>query len=61
MSTNVISSSATAIVIITRNDTQIVTIANTVTEKIELTSFDEGVNAVSVLLIKFMMIMVLVL
>lgn len=58
MGTNVISGSATAIVIITGDDTQIGTIANTVTEKRELTSFDEGVNAVSVLLIKFMMIMV---
>lgn len=57
MGTNVISGSACAMVLVTGNDTCLGAIADTVTEKRELTSFDKGVNSVSVILIKFMAIM----
>ncbi|MBU3105118.1 magnesium-translocating P-type ATPase [Clostridium gasigenes] len=58
MGTNIISGTATAIVLLTGNDTCLGSIAESVTEKRELTSFDKGVNSVSFLLIKFMAIMV---
>lgn len=58
MGTNVISGVATAVVLLTGNDTTLGSIASDITEKRELTSFDKGVNSVSVLLIKFMSIMV---
>ncbi|MDK2564481.1 magnesium-translocating P-type ATPase [Romboutsia sedimentorum] len=58
MGTNVVSGSATAVVVVTGNDTCIGNIADTITEKRELTSFDKGVNSVSFVLIKFMAIMV---
>lgn len=58
MGTNVISGSAVAIVIATGNDTYIGTMAESLTEKREATSFDEGVTSVSWVLIKFMTFMV---
>ncbi|XEN37826.1 magnesium-translocating P-type ATPase [Paraclostridium ghonii] len=57
MGTNVISGSATAVVAVTGDDTFIGNIADIVTEKREETSFDKGVNSVSMILIKFMAIM----
>ncbi len=57
MGTNVISGSATAVVVVTGDDTFIGNIADIVTEKREETSFDKGVNSVSMILIKFMAIM----
>ncbi|MEG2353400.1 MAG: magnesium-translocating P-type ATPase [Clostridium sp.] len=58
MGTNVISGIGIAIVISTGNHTCLGTMADVITEKRELTSFDKGVNSVSFLLIKFMAIMV---
>lgn len=58
MGTNIVSGVATAVVAFTGNDTCIGTMADTLTEKRELTSFDKGVNDVSLLLIKFMAVMV---
>lgn len=58
MGTNIISGTATAIVLLTGDHTCFGNIAGLVTKKRELTSFDKGVNSVSILLIKFMMIMV---
>ncbi|MCX7883535.1 MAG: magnesium-translocating P-type ATPase [Caloramator sp.] len=57
LGTNVVSGSATAVVIATGNDTYFATIASSLTEKVQ-TSFEKGVNSVSMLLIKFMMFMV---
>ncbi|MEG2109649.1 MAG: magnesium-translocating P-type ATPase [Clostridium sp.] len=58
MGTNVISGTATAVVVATGNSTVLGSMADTITEKRELTNFDKGVNSVSFLLIKFMAIMV---
>ena len=58
MGTNVISGTATAIVISTGNDTCLGTMADLITEKREATSFDKGVNSVSWVLIRFMACMV---
>ena len=58
MGTNIISGTATAIVLLTGNNTSLGSISDSVTEKRELTSFDKGINSVSFLLIKFMAIMV---
>ena len=58
MGSNVISGSATAIVIITGNDTMFGSIAKSVSKEAEPTSFEEGVNSVSMVLIRFMLIMV---
>ena len=58
MGTNVISGTATAIVISTGNDTCLGTMADSITEKRESTSFDKGVNSVSWVLIRFMACMV---
>lgn len=58
MGTNVVSGAATAVVINTGNDTFLGSISDTLNERREMTSFDKGVNAVSKLLIKFMVIMV---
>ena len=58
MGTNVISGTATAIVISTGNDTCLGTMADSITEKREATSFDKGVNSVSWVLIRFMACMV---
>lgn len=58
MGTNVISGCATAVVVAIGDDTMIGSIAETITSQRELTSFDKGVNSVSAILIKFMMVMV---
>ncbi|MGL4450588.1 MAG: magnesium-translocating P-type ATPase [Sarcina sp.] len=58
MGSNVISGSAIAVVIAIGDDTIIGSIAKSLGVKRELTSFDKGVNSVSKLLIKFMMVMV---
>ena len=58
MGTNVTSGTATAIVLSTGNDTVLGNMADTITEEREMTNFDKGVNSVSVLLIKFMIIMI---
>lgn len=58
MGTNVISGTAIGIVLSTGNNTVIGSMANVITEKKEMTSFDKGVNSVSFLLIRFMAIMV---
>lgn len=58
MGTNVISGTAVGIVLSTGNNTVIGSMANVITEKKEMTSFDKGVNSVSFLLIRFMAIMV---
>lgn len=58
MGSNVISGSAKAIVIATGNDTYLGTIAKNITGKRAQTSFDIGINNVSLLLIKFMLVMV---
>lgn len=58
MGTNVISGCATAVVVAIGDDTMIGSIAETITSQSELTSFDKGVNSVSAILIKFMMVMV---
>jgi len=58
MGSNIISGSATAVVIITGNDTMFGSIAKSVSKKAEPTSFEKGVNSVSMVLIRFMLIMV---
>lgn len=58
MGTNVISGTAIGVVIATGDNTYFSTMAKGITEKKVLTSFDKGVNSVSWLLIKFMMVMV---
>jgi len=58
MGTNVISGTATALVISTGNDTCLGNMADSITEKREQTSFDKGVNSVSWVLIRFMACMV---
>ncbi len=58
MGTNVVSGTATTIVISTGNDTCLGTMADSITEKRESTSFDKGVNSVSWVLIRFMVCMV---
>lgn len=58
MGTNVISGTAIGVVIATGDNTHFSTMAKGITEKKVLTSFDKGVNSVSWLLIKFMMVMV---
>ncbi|ACA56178.1 magnesium-translocating P-type ATPase [Clostridium botulinum] len=58
LGTNIISGSATAVVISTGNDTYFGTMASTLTETKNLTSFEKGINSVSMLLIKFMFVMV---
>ncbi|MEF9918025.1 MAG: magnesium-translocating P-type ATPase [Eubacterium sp.] len=58
MGTNVISGSATAIVIAVGDDTMLGSVAEQLTEKRRPTGFEKGVNAVSWVLIRFMMIMV---
>ncbi|NFH78676.1 magnesium-translocating P-type ATPase [Clostridium botulinum] len=58
MGTNVISGSAIGIVISTGDNTLLGTMAESLNEKRESTSFDKGVNSVSFVLIKFMAIMV---
>ncbi len=58
MGTNVISGSATAVVISTGPSTYFGSMAKTLTGKRPLTSFDKGVNSVTFVLIRFMLIMV---
>lgn len=58
MGTNVISGSATALVLAVGDDTILGTIAKQLQTKKEPTSFEKGVNSVSWVLIRFMMIMV---
>ncbi|MCL2880061.1 MAG: magnesium-translocating P-type ATPase [Treponema sp.] len=58
MGTNVISGSATAIVITVGDDTILGSIAEQLQEKAPPTSFELGVNSVSWVLIRFMLIMV---
>lgn len=58
MGTTVVSGSAVAVVIATGSSTYFGSMAKTIVGKRELTSFDKGVNSVSWLLIRFMLIMV---
>jgi len=58
MGTNVVSGSAMAIAVITGNQTYFGSISKSLTGKRAETSFDKGVNSVSWLLIRFMLIMV---
>lgn len=58
MSSNVISGSATGVVIATGNDTMLGDMAKHLSEKPAKTSFEKGVNSVSWVLIRFMLIMV---
>ena len=58
MGTNVVSGSATAIVVNTGDQTYFGSISKSLVGKRAETSFDKGVNSVSWLLIKFMLIMV---
>lgn len=58
MGTNVLNGTATAVILATGNHTYFGSMAKTITGRRPLTSFDIGVNKVSWLLIKFMMLMV---
>jgi len=58
MGTNVVSGTAVAVVVTTGADTYFGSISRSVTGKRAETSFDKGVNSVSWLLIRFMLIMV---
>lgn len=58
MGTNVVSGTATAIVVATGNSTYFGSIGKAITGKRAETSFDKGVNKVSWLLIRFMLVMV---
>lgn len=58
MGTNVISGSATGIVVNTGDDTVFGDMAKSITDKPVKTSFEKGVNSVSWLLIRFMLVMV---
>ena len=58
MGTNVVSGSATAMIVNTGNQTYFGSLSKTIIGKRAETSFDKGVNKVSYLLIKFMLIMV---
>lgn len=58
MGTNVISGSATAVVLATGDDTYFGNMAKALSGEREPTSFDKGVNSVSWLLIRFMLVMV---
>ncbi|WP_183557470.1 magnesium-translocating P-type ATPase [Mucilaginibacter sp. SP1R1] len=58
MGTNVVSGTATAIIVTTGNLTYFGTIGKAITGKRNETSFDKGVNKVSWLLIRFMLVMV---
>jgi len=58
MGTNVISGSATALVITVGDDTVLGTIAQQLQTKAPPTSFEKGVNSVSWVLIRFMLVMV---
>ena len=58
MGTNVVSGSATAMIVTTGNQTYFGSISKSIVGKSAETSFDKGVNKVSYLLIKFMLVMV---
>lgn len=58
MGSNVISGSAVGLVIVTGNNALLGSIAKTLTAKPVKTSFEKGVNSVSFLLIRFMLVMV---
>ncbi len=58
MGTNVVSGSATAIVVNTGNQTYFGSLSKSIAGKRAETSFDKGVNKVSYLLIRFMLVMV---
>jgi Mg2+-importing ATPase len=58
MGTNVVSGTATAVVVATGHETFLSTVAESVLGRRSTTSFDKGVNQVSWVLIRFMMIMV---
>lgn len=58
LGTNVLSGSATGVVIATGDNTYLGSMAKTLSGQRAQTSFDEGVNSVSMLLIKFMLTMV---
>jgi Mg2+-importing ATPase len=58
MGTNVVSGQATALVIATGHDTYLDSVARAVVGKRPPTAFDRGVNGVSWLLIRFMLVMV---
>ncbi len=58
MGSNVVSGSAVAVVIATGNDTMFGQIAKAISGKPPKTSFEKGVNSVSWILIRFMLIMV---
>lgn len=58
MGSNVISGSATAVVIATGDDTLFGNMAKSISKEAVVTSFEKGVNAVSWVLIRFMLVMV---
>ncbi len=58
MGTNVVSGTATAVVLRTGNRTHFGSLARLIVGRRAMTSFDKGVNAVSWLLIRFMLVMV---
>lgn len=58
MGTNVVSGTSAAIVVATGNQTYLGTLGKSLTGKRAETSFDKGVNKVSYLLIRFMLVMV---
>jgi Mg2+-importing ATPase len=58
LGTNVVSGYATGVVITTGNGTYFGSLAQTISGERELTNFDKGVNKVSWVLIRFMMVMV---
>ncbi len=58
MGTNVVSGSATAVVLATGDRTYFGNMAKTLSGRRKMTSFDRGINVVSRLLIRFMLIMV---
>lgn len=58
MGSNVISGSARGVIVSTGNNTYLGTIAQNITGKRARTSFDKGINNVSLLLIRFMFVMV---
>ena len=58
MGTNIVSGSATAIVLTTGNDTYFGSMAKSLSSNFEKSSFEKGVDSVSSLLIKFMVVMV---
>ncbi len=57
LGTNVISGTGTAVVIETGSNTYLGSLAKTVTGRKTMTSFDKGVNDVSLLLLRFMLVM----